>query len=443
LSVTVPSNIKNNNLIFVSIMNRTSFLYLVLLLAISLAACKSEQGVLSGEVRKKAAKDNAARTNAISYTNDLGMFLNAGLSNKGTEYEISMELESERLYNAMRPVGISVSYEIKESYDNNAAVLQSGTAQLAPADWTKTANTFYASFRVPRVSPSGAVLWLRLNDEETGKSITKDIAVNQGQNALPFVLMRYDGQVGYKDVFNHYVTEADSLRFLGEAGLKLYVYRIRHNFMQALPPMQTNVLPTSAELRVDSLFEIGIGQTFQLKTRGLYFVQTDTTGNVGLGFHVMERGYPKYKNVENLVEALIYISSPEELESIYRAENKREAFENYWLKLGGTPERARQLIRLYYQRIEHVNRAFTHYKEGWKTDMGMIYTAFGEPSQVLRKAGQQQWIYNMGRGNEIRFTFIMKPNQFTGSHYELVRLPRYRDVWYPTIEKWRLGLVAN
>jgi hypothetical protein len=117
--------------------------------------------------------------------------------------------------------------------------------------------------------------------------------------------------------------------------------------------------------------------------------------------------------------------------------------DNFWLKLGGNEENTRRMIKLYYQRVEYANRQFTSYKEGWKTDMGMIYIVFGEPLNVLKSGQAQTWVYDLGNREEARFTFIERPNQFTGKHFELQRNARYREPWYASVEKWRLGLVAN
>jgi hypothetical protein len=111
--------------------------------------------------------------------------------------------------------------------------------------------------------------------------------------------------------------------------------------------------------------------------------------------------------------------------------------------LAGNAENAKRIIKLYYQRVEYANRAYTTYKEGWKTDMGMVYIAFGAP-QVTTKGNQQLWTYYMDGGNtKVTFAFVQKANQFSEKHYELIRKSEYGAIWYEAVEKWRLGLVAN
>jgi hypothetical protein len=38
----------------------------------------------------------------------------------------------------------------------------------------------------------------------------------------------------------------------------------------------------------------------------------------------------------------------------------------------------------YYARVEYANKHFSHFMEGWRTDMGMVYIMFGPPSNVER-----------------------------------------------------------
>ncbi|MCS7018107.1 MAG: GWxTD domain-containing protein [Cytophagales bacterium] len=259
--------------------------------------------------------------------------------------------------------------------------------------------------------------------------------------ALSFSLVKNNASQGLQPVRGNYVTEADTLRFTGGSG-EVFVYRIKANFQAALPPMQVNLPPGQPELAPDSLFSILPQTDFRLPV-GLYFAQSDTTTVQGTGFLVTDRAYPKLRKIDDVLAALVYLSTNEEIAEIKSSRDKKAALDNYWLRLGGNEENARRMIRIFYQRVEHANRHFTTYKEGWKTDMGMIYIIFGEPTSLNRTANGEEWEYRMAGKSTIRFTFQPKANQFTGTHYELVRHARYRDVWYEYVDRWRHGLVAN
>jgi len=258
---------------------------------------------------------------------------------------------------------------------------------------------------------------------------------------LPFILVKNNPSQGLQVVKSNFVTENDTIRFIGNSQ-EVFVYRIKANFQVALPPMQVNLPSGQPELAVDSLFVTTINTDFRLTT-GLYFAQSDTTTAIGTGFLVADRAFPKLRRIDDVLAALIYISTNDEMAEINSSRDKKVALDNYWLRLGGNEENARRMIRIFYQRVEHANRYFTTYKEGWKTDMGMIYIIFGEPSALNRTTNGEEWEYRIPGKNTIRFTFQPKVNQFTGTHHELVRHARYRDVWYEYVERWRHGLVAN
>jgi hypothetical protein len=38
----------------------------------------------------------------------------------------------------------------------------------------------------------------------------------------------------------------------------------------------------------------------------------------------------------------------------------------------------------YYARVEFANKHFSHFMDGWKSDMGMVFIIFGTPSNVER-----------------------------------------------------------
>ncbi|WP_448520272.1 GWxTD domain-containing protein [Rhodoflexus sp.] len=259
---------------------------------------------------------------------------------------------------------------------------------------------------------------------------------------LPFAVVKNNPSLGIQPVSGNFATESDTLRFTGEAAREIFVYRLKSDFQVALPPMQVNLPPSRPDLAVDSLFSIAVGTDFMLPT-GLYFAQSDTTTAIGTGFIIADRAFPKLRRIDDVLAALVYISTNDEIAEISNSRDKKAALDNYWLRLGGNEENARRMIRLFYQRVEHANRHFTTYKEGWKTDMGMIYIIFGEPTGLNRTAKGEEWEYRTSGKNAIRFTFQPKANQFTGVHYDLIRNARYRDVWYEYVDRWRQGLIAN
>jgi hypothetical protein len=97
-----------------------------------------------------------------------------------------------------------------------------------------------------------------------------------------------------------------------------------------------------------------------------------------------------------------------------------------------------KMIAKFYSRVMTANKLFTSYKEGWKTDRGIIYIVYGAPSEVYRRTGEEEWIYGE-RSNmlSIRFFFDQAENPLSDNDYILQRSSGYKPGWYIAVENWR------
>jgi GWxTD domain-containing protein len=100
-------------------------------------------------------------------------------------------------------------------------------------------------------------------------------------------------------------------------------------------------------------------------------------------------GFPvNAKDLNLLVDQLIYIANGEELSKIKDAPNselKEKYFIEFWRSKDPSPGSAKNELMLeYYKRINTANERYSHYIDGWKTDMGMVYIIYGEPSNIER-----------------------------------------------------------
>ena len=114
---------------------------------------------------------------------------------------------------------------------------------------------------------------------------------------------------------------------------------------------------------------------------------TKATSNKGF-FSRLEGVPPSITNVDKAIAQLIYLATTAELDSIKEAktsEARLEKFLNFWKSKDpnkATPEN--EAFNEYYRRVEYTNIHFTHYTEGWKSDMGMVYIILGAPNSVDR-----------------------------------------------------------
>lgn len=221
----------------------------------------------------------------------------------------------------------------------------------------------------------------------------------------------------------------------------LFVKYYRMDFPVADPPFLEQET-ISLDLWPDSLFRIGLadGETEMLilPDEGIYLFQADTVPDAGFTVFRFYDGYPTVNSPEQMSYPLRYLTTRKEYDRIQSQPDRKKAVDEFWLKSGGNPERAVQMIRKYYNGVEEANRLFTSYMEGWKTDRGMIYIIFGKPTVVYRNGDAEQWIYGQ-EGNVLSMTFNFEKAAcaFTENDYRLDRTPACKEAWYMAVEGWR------
>lgn len=250
-------------------------------------------------------------------------------------------------------------------------------------------------------------------------------------------------------VFRNYISKSDSfqLKSVENHPRELFLLRFKNDFTPAQSPMSTSVRTgIDRGLEPDEIIKIQSNTYINLKNEGLYLAVDDTIDTkYGFGFLVVDERFPRLTRPENLVKPLVYMSTSQEMRATNENDNAKQALDKFFLSItGGNQMISKKIIKIYYHRIEEANRLFTTYKEGWKTDKGMVYTILGPPNRVQRSRDREVWMYSQSLNfSEIIFTFNKKPNQFTENYYELVRYPEYQAYWYPFVEAWRTGNVTE
>ena len=143
-----------------------------------------------------------------------------------------------------------------------------------------------------------------------------------------------------------------------------------------------------------------------------------------------------------MILATRYIMAKKEFDICMSSPDKKLAIDKFWLDIGGSSERAKELIRKYYGRVQEANKLFTSYQEGWKTDRGMIYVVFGAPNKVSKRKNGEVWTYGeSGNPNAVFFQFIKVINPFTDNDYTLERNESFKMPWYQAVDLWRQGRI--
>lgn len=194
--------------------------------------------------------------------------------------------------------------------------------------------------------------------------------------------------------------------------------------------------------RPDSLWVLPFDRSvnYQLNYEGVYFFQPDTTMPAGLTLMNFGERFPRVQDVDQLIEPLAYLATSSEYDHLLSAVNKKLAVDNFWLDKAGNIEKARELIRVYYNRVYFANYYFTSFKPGWMTDRGMIFIIYGPPQSVRVTPTQERWMYYKNNyTTSVTFTFDHNPTPYSPDNYILQRSESYDTYWRSAVDTWRRG----
>jgi GWxTD domain-containing protein len=225
----------------------------------------------------------------------------------------------------------------------------------------------------------------------------------------------------------------------------IYISYFSKTFPHPYPPFSI-INPKSFSFVADSVWTIPNQDyfSFELKYNGMYHFRIDSTKKDGITLFNYDEYFPEFKTANKMIDPLIFITSKKEMKQLLEFGNPKLAIDSFWLKKSGNINRAKQLISVYYSRAKYSNIYFSSYQEGWKTDRGMIYSIFGEPSTIYKSNKNERWIYgNSNSDYSLDFTFNKVQNTFSENDYVLIRNDIYKNSWYKAIETWRDGRIYS
>jgi GWxTD domain-containing protein len=207
------------------------------------------------------------------------------------------------------------------------------------------------------------------------------------------------------------------------------------------PPEQVVAIPYSDTLPM------------MLPRPGIYFCSVGR--NIKEGFTLLNLGvsYPALTTPEVMIEPLAYLASQDEVTALRTALKPKVALDDFWIKCGGNVDKARELIRIYYTRVLYSNYYFTSYKEGWRSERGMIYIIYGPPDKVYKTSEGESWGYRKpvvksswgGRytvsDEYLFFNFKKRESVFSDNDFYLSRSETLVTYWDQAILSWRKGIV--
>jgi GWxTD domain-containing protein len=145
-------------------------------------------------------------------------------------------------------------------------------------------------------------------------------------------------------------------------------------------------------------------------------------GNTSRAIMIRWWGIPRsVKDLDIAIDQLRYIAKEGEMSQMQDAkteEEKQAKFLEFWKKRDPNPNTPRnEKMELFYARVDYANRHFSHYREGWRTDMGMIYIIFGPPSDVSRHPFEVDTKpYEVWRYYDINYDFVFQDESGFGDY---------------------------
>lgn len=366
--------------------------------------------------------------------------------------QVWAKIDAERLYeeeNINTFINeFKISYDLAKdyaSYNLPDLMVNNQNVSLSKLNVLKKDKYVYVYFNMPKRETITGVLRVKIQDVKYNKLISEFLYVEFINSKVRQNYSFFD-KSGQVPVFKRYFSKNDTLRLQSvyRKNTTFIVKHITQKFAPAKPPFAkiNNNIRDLRKLTIKRTFQVKSNELLNFQESGLYVIQKDTTEYFALSIYVAENRFPKLANKKDLLEPLVYITTVEEIEELRNSRETKKTMDKFWLKImSGDIQKAKRTIKEYYRRVKKANTFFTTYKEGWKTDMGMIYTIFGQPNTVRRSADREEWTYQRRNLANIRFNFIRKPSQFSDNHYILQRYAEYEQIWYEILETWRAGLI--
>lgn len=357
---------------------------------------------------------------------------------------------AELLFNQANEAGdflakVTIKYQLQNLSAGGEEVSDSATLRKT-LDRSEIRNSYFSAIPVKAEYGNLYRAYVEIKDELRG-SVSKNyltidkVSRNSGQNFR--IISPTTGYPSFSHSFNS--EELFRISVIQEGIDSLYVDY--YSLDRTLPrPVFSNMPSIPMKNYPDTTWVVGYSQdaVYNLPETGIYMFKFSREAEEGLTLFNFGTDFPRIKSSDALLGPLVYLTSSNEFRDLRMAPNRKLAVDNYWLATSDNPDAARELIRVYYNRVLFANLYFSSYKEGWKTDRGMIYIIFGPPNLLEKKADSEKWIYFTRRGNNsLEFVFERKDNPFTYKDFQLDRRISSTNAWAEAVRTWNRGKIYS
>ena len=167
-------------------------------------------------------------------------------------------------------------------------------------------------------------------------------------------------------------------------------------------------------------------------------------------FGIRSENYPSLKTPKELAAPLRYLMDDREYKNLMALEDDddiKRAMDRFWLSHLKNRNIAGQVVEMYYTRVEEANKQFSTFKEGWKTDAGMVYILYGRPWYVEQTSRRLRWVYGYNQFDARRVFEFFQPRfqnaDFPFLHFVAFRRNSYFQPIHQARAEWLNGTVLS
>lgn len=339
---------------------------------------------------------------------------------------------------------LRISYKLL-SEQNSRKILDSGTYALydrSEDEYVKM-RSVNSQFRLKAFMGNNYYLEIEIFDWNKKTKYTQGINIyKENTFSDQNFLVTLDNRVVFKN--NFLANDEVTVRFSNPAINQVTVDCFFKEFGPALPPFSVKP-PEEIKYKPDSVFvmSLSINQLrLTMPEKGFYHIKGDPKSYEGITLYTYDKTFPGVSNSDEMINCTRYLMSREEFENCKDAADKKSCIDNFWLSLGGSNERAKELLKRYYGRVKEANKNYSSYTQGWKSDRGMIFIVFGPPTNIYKSKGDEIWVYGSeSNPNTLRYIFNKTQNPFSDNDFMLERSQFFKENWYTAVEYWRQGLI--
>lgn len=248
---------------------------------------------------------------------------------------------------------------------------------------------------------------------------------------------------------------ADSLHARELSGIPHPIGSIAHRGIdysrtEVIESTTRSILTETGSILIEYVVPLPRSSNYRFSVRATFSDDSEELFKAREFFVSNSANFPNVQTVRELAEPLIYLMHPRDhrrLMQIQDADSLKNEIDRFWLSNIRNPARAREVINLFYTRVEQANKQFSNFKEGWKTDMGMVFILFGPPLQVENTLDVSVWFYSYMRNDPLQRFIFTRPRVadqfFPFQHYVLERQRFYHSVEYDIRRDWLTGAILN